>query len=448
MVVHFAALYSVAENRGEKISMIATGIVGIGILLAVMALGMPIGFAMMLVGFVGYTWLVNPGGAFHMLAVIPYQAVTSYDLCVIPLFFFMASVCLVSGLGRTLFRLVYAWTGRVPGGLAIATIGACAFFAAASASTVATAATIGKVAIPEMKSYKYDMRVACGCVAAGGTLGILIPPSGILIIYGIMTEQSISRLFAAGIIPGIMLALLFMAVTFVWALINPVALPAGGKTSLREKLYAFGDSAEILFLLIFIILGIIFGWFTPTEAGAAGAFGAIVLSIIRGRLTFRKFKEAFVDTLFGSGLVFTIVIGALVFNGFLAVSTIPMELAGWVTGLGLSATVTVVIILIVYSVLGCFLDAFSMVILTVPIFAPLVRAIGFDLIWFGIIVVLVTEMALISPPVGMNVFVISGIAKDVPIDTVFMGVMPYLFAMVFIVAMLVAFPGIALYLTR
>ena len=427
---------------------LAVGVVGVAVLLVLMAAGMPIGFAMILVGFAGYSHLVNVNGALHIMAMVPYNAISNYDFCVIPLFFMMASVCFVAGLGRSLFRLVHIWTGRIPGGLAVATIGACAFFAAASASTVATAATMGKVAIPEMKAYKYDSRVACGCVAAGGTLGILIPPSGILIIYGIMTEQSINNLFIAGIIPGIILALLFMITTFFWAWLKPSVAPAGKGTSFKEKLLALGECGEMLFLLLFIIVGLIVGWFTPTEAGAAGSFGAIVLSLIRRRLTFQGFMDAFTDTLFGSGLVFTILIGALVFNAFLAVSTIPMELATWVSNLGLSPIVTMAIIIFTYLVLGCFIDAFSMVLLTVPIFFPVVTAVGFDPIWFGVITVIVVEMALITPPVGMNVYVISGIAKDVPIDTIFRGVMPYLLMMFVLTGLLLAFPGLALFLIR
>ncbi len=429
-------------------SEIAIGVIGIAVLLVLMAAGMHIGFAMLLVGFSGFSYLANFDGAFHILTMVPYGTISNYDLCVIPLFFFMASICLVAGLGRSLFKLIYVWTGRIPGGLAVATIGACAFFAAASASTVATAATMGKVAIPEMKAYKYDTGLACGCVAAGGTLGILIPPSGILIVYGIMTEQSIGKLFIAGIIPGIILTLLFMGVTFLWASFKPGIAPAGRGTTLKEKLLAFGESGEMVALLLFIIAGLIIGWFTPTEAGAAGAFGAIVLSLIRRRLTFRGFVEAFMDTLIGSGMIFIIMIGALVFNAFLAVSTIPMELASWVTDLDLSPMVTLLIIIFTYLVLGCFIDAFSMVLLTVPIFVPVIVALGFDPIWFGIITVLVVEMALITPPVGMNVYVISGIAKDVPLEKIFSGVMPYLLMMVVIVVLLIVFPGLTLFLIR
>jgi C4-dicarboxylate transporter DctM subunit len=427
-------------------SPIHTGIVGMCVLLLLLAGGVPIGFAMTLMGFVGFTYIVSLSGAFHILANVPFEAISNYDFCVIPLFFLMASICLNAGFGSSLFRLVYAWLGRIPGGLSMATVAACAIFAAASASTVATAATIGKVAIPEMKAYKYDSRLACGCVAAGGTLGILIPPSGILIVYGIITEQSITDLFIAGVIPGILLALAFMTVTFVWARINPAVAPAGPGTSFKEKMDAIGNSVEMVVLLLLIVIGLIVGWFTPTEAGAAGAFGSLVLSLFRRRLSLEGFKEAFKDALYGTGMVFTIIIGALIFNAFLAVSTIPMELASWVTSLGFAPVVILSIIILVYLFMGCFIDAFSMILLTIPIFFPLVRALDFDPIWFGIIVVLVVEVALITPPVGMNVYVISGITPDVPMIEIFKGIMPFLWVLIAFIILMIAFPQIALYL--
>ncbi len=427
-------------------SPIMTGAIGVLVLLMLLALGMPIGFGMILIGFAGFTYLISFSGAFNILASIPYAAINNYDFCVIPLFFLMAAIFLVAGLGKSLFRLVNTLIGRIPGGLSVATVGACAIFAAASASTIATALTIGKVAIPEMKSYKYDNKLACGCVAAGGTLGILIPPSGVLIIYGIITEQSITKLFIGGIIPGIILALAFMVLIVFWARLNPVIAPPGPSTSLIEKLKALGDSLEMIALLILVIVGLIVGWFTPTEAGAAGAFGAIFLSLLRKRLTIEKFKEAFFDTLYSAGMVFSILIGALIFNSFLAVSTIPMELANWVGRLTLPPVIIIAIILLVYLVLGCFIDAFSMILLTIPIFFPIINALGFDPIWFGIITVLVVEIALITPPVGMNMYVIWGISQDVPMSDIFKGIFPFLGALIALIVLLVAFPQIVLFL--
>jgi tripartite ATP-independent transporter DctM subunit len=427
-------------------SPIVTGALGMVVLLMLLAGGMPIGFAMILIGFFGFTYLVTLDGALHILASVPYGAITNYDFCVIPLFFLMAAIFLVAGFGSSLFRLVYTLIGRIPGGLSVATVGACAIFAAASASTIATALTIGKVAIPEMKAYDYDRKLACGCVAAGGTLGILIPPSGVLIIYGIITEQSITKLFIGGIFPGIILTLGFMLLIVIWARINPRLAPQGPRTSFKEKIKAVGNSIEMILLLGLIIAGLIIGWFTPTEAGAAGAFGAILLSLIRRRLTLKLFIEAFLDTLYGTGMVFTILVGALIFNSFLAVSTIPMELADWVSGLSLPPLIILILILLVYMVLGCFIDAFSMILLTIPIFFPVIKTLGFDAIWFGIITVLVVEIALITPPIGMNVYVIWGISQDVPMGDIFKGIFPFLAVLILLIALLVAFPQIVLFL--
>ena len=427
-------------------SPIVIGVLGVLILLLLLAFGMPIGFGMILIGFAGFTYLASLSGAVNIMANIPYDAINNYDFCVIPLFFLMAAIFLVSGFGSNLFHLVYTLVGRIPGGLAVATVGACAIFAAASASTIATALTIGKVAIPEMNEYKYDNRLSCGCVAAGGTLGILIPPSGVLIIYGIITEQSITKLFIGGIIPGLILALSFILLIILWALINPSLAPAGPRTSFKEKLKALKDSIEMILLLVLIIMGLIVGWFTPTEAGAAGAFGALLLSLLRKRLTLEKFKTAFLDTLYSAGMVFSILIGALIFNAFLAISTIPMELADAVTGLPLPPVVIMIVILLVYMGLGCFIDAFSMILLTIPIFFPVIRTLGFDPIWFGIITVLVVEIALITPPVGMNVYVIWGITEDVPMTDIFKGIMPFLVALVGLIILLIIFPSIVTFL--
>jgi tripartite ATP-independent transporter DctM subunit len=377
---------------------------------------------------------------------VPYTLVTSYDYAVLPLFLLMAEICMAAGMGQSLYRLVYAWIGRIRGGLAIATLGACAFFAAASASSIATAATIGLVALPEMRKYKYDVGVATGCLAAGGGLGILIPPSGVLIMYGIMTQQSISKLFVAGLVPGILLTLMFMVMIYIRARFKPELAPAGPKTTMKEKLVATTESIEMIVLLVLVILGLIIGWFTPTEAGAAGALGAIVLSLLRRRLTWAGFKKALVDTLRTTGMIFVILMGALVFNSFLAVSTIPMELAGWVSGLGLSPIVVMIIILIVYLLLGTFIDEVSMVLLTIPVFFPLIVELGFDPIWFGVIIVMVVELGMISPPVGMTLYVIKGIAPDIPIGTIFIGVIPFLIVDLILVALLIAFPVIATFL--
>jgi C4-dicarboxylate transporter DctM subunit len=427
-------------------SPVVTGLVGFIMLLVLMALGMRLGFAMLLMGFAGFAYLTKFGAAIAVLGRVPFEVISNYDYCVLPLFLLMANLCLKAGLGRSLFIMTHNWLGRLPGGLSVATIGACALFSAASASGIATAATIGMVAIPEMQRYKYDKRLAAGCVAAGGTLGIMIPPSGILIIYGILTEQSISDLFIAGIIPGIVLALMFILMIYMWVRKNPTLAPKSGETSLKEKFMSITDSLEMIILILVVIVGLIIGWFTPTEAGAIGALGALVLPLIRRRLNWQGFKDAVIDSLHTTGVIFTILLGAIVFNSFLAVTTIPMEIAEWVSSLGLPPISVMAIILLVYLSLGTFLDEMSMILLTIPIFFPVVVELGFDPIWFGIVIVLVVEMGMISPPVGITMFVVKSIAPDITMATIFKGVLPFWVTTIIFAALLVVFPQIALFL--
>jgi C4-dicarboxylate transporter, DctM subunit len=427
---------------------IVTGLVGIAVLLTLMFVGMPIGLAMLLVGSIGFIYIVKLSAALHILASVPYGLISNYDYCVLPLFLFMGTVILNAGFGRSLFRLAHALTGRLPGGLAVATIFACGVFSAVSSSSIACALTIGLIAIPEMRGFKYGDALASGSVAAGGTLDILIPPSGLFIIYGIMTEQSIAKLFIAGMIPGGILALMFIGVIIVWARLRPDVAPRGQVFSWKEAVSAFGACIDILALCLLILGGLIIGWFTPTEAGAVGACGALVLSLIRRQLTWQGFKDSVIDTIRNSGMIFVIVTGALVFNAFFAVTTIPMELAGWVSTLSLPPVVIMLIILLMYVVLGTFLDELAMILLTLPIFFPVVTKLGFDPIWFGVIVVLVVQMGMISPPVGMTMFIVKGIAPDIPIETIFKGVLPFVIAVAVIMLLLLAFPELALFLPR
>jgi C4-dicarboxylate transporter DctM subunit len=360
----------------------------------------------------------------------------------------MGTIILNAGFGGTLFRLAHTLLGRMRGGLAIATIFACGVFSAVSSSSIACALTIGLIAIPEMRRYKYDNALCAGSVAAGGTLDILIPPSGLFIIYGIMTEQSIAKLYIAGIVPGIILALMFIVVVCIRVRFNPTLAPPGQSTTFREKMAALGECVEILMLCLLVLGGLLLGWFTPTEAGAVGALGAILFSLIRRRLSWKGFKDSVIDTMLNTGMIFTILVGALIFNAFLAVTTIPMELAGWVSGLALPPVFIMVIILMMYIMLGTFLDELSMILLTLPIFYPVVTRLGFDPIWFGVVIVLVVEMGMISPPVGMTMFVVKGIAPDIPIETIFKGVLPFVIAVAVMMVLLVAFPQMALFLPR
>ena len=424
------------------------GVIGIGVVLFLMACKMPVGLAMMLVGFAGFAYIIRFSAALHVMTIVPFDLISKYDYCVLPLFLLMASVCLSSGLGKSLFKLAYSWLGRLPGGLAIATVGACGLFSAISASSLATAITMGTIAIPEMRKHKYHSSLAAGCCAAGGTLGILIPPSSILIVYGILTEQSIQKLFAASLLPGIMLALIFIGVVLAQGLLSPQIAPRGPKLNLKQKVEATFESVEMIVLILFVLGGLIIGWFTPTEAGAVGAFGAIVISLVRKRLGMKGFKEAILGTCSSTGMIFLILIGAFILNEFLAVSTIPMELADMVIGLNLSRILIIIIIIMVYMVLGCLIDAMAMVLLTLPVFFPLVTSLGFDPIWFGVILVIVVEMGMITPPIGMNVYVISGIVPDVPMHVIFRGIFPFFISEILFVILLIVFPQIVMFLPR
>lgn len=372
--------------------------------------------------------------------------INNYNYAVLPLFFFMANICFQTGLSKDLFAMVYKWIGRLPGGLAAAAIGAATIFGAVSASAVATCITIGSVALPEMKGYRYDDGLATACVAAGGVLGILIPPSGIFIIYGILTEQSIGALFIAGVVPGLVLCIMFMIMIIARCAVNPKLGPPGPATTFKEKVWSIGPTAEMLVLIVLVIGGLMVGWFTPTEAGAVGAFGAVTFSLVRKRLSWQGFKQAAWETASGVGMMYFLLIGAFIFNGFMTLSTIPMELAGIVSRLSLPAPVVMAIIIFIYIVLGCFLDAMAMVLLTIPVFYPVALSLGYDPIWFGVVIVLVVGMGMITPPVGMGVYVITGVAKDVPMGTVFKGIWPFFYVEVVFAALLMIFPQIATWL--
>lgn len=425
---------------------VVTGIVGLIGLFSVIALGMPIGFAMGLVGFLGFAYLISFHAAIIKVGVVTFDISTNYAIGTVPLFLFMAHVLFASGIGRDLYDAAACWLGRRRGGLAMATIGASSGFAAASASSIATTATMGLVALPEMRKHNYDVSLAAGSVAAGGTIGSLIPPSGMFIIYGILTETSIGKMFAAGIIPGILLALFYMIAIAVVCRINPNAGPRGPKYSFREKLVSLKKTGEVIILFMLVMGGILLGWFTPTEAGAMGAFGAIIVASLRRRLNWKALKEAIYATLKTTGMIFGILFGALVFNSFITVTNIPLNIVGFVTESGFSPFVVLLLILSVYLLLGMVLDASAMMTLTIPLFFPLITNLGFDAVLFGVLVVRMTEIALITPPVGMNVYVLSGIAPDIPLRKIFKGTLPFVMADAVHVALLLTFPILVLWL--
>ncbi len=425
---------------------LTVGFIGIGVLLILLLSRMPIGLVMGLVGFAGFAYLKGLGPALGVLRTVPYGTFAEYGFSVIPLFILMGSFCFYAGLSKDLYDTVHKWIGQLRGGLAMATVGACAAFAAISGSSLATAATMGTVALPEMKRYKYDDRLATGCVAAGGTIGILIPPSVALIIYGIITEQSIGKLFLAGFIPGILEAVFYMVTIYIICTRNPIMGPRGPMTSFMEKIVSLKDTWIVLALFILVIGGLYMGVFSPTEAAGVGAFGALLFGLGRRRLGWRALKDSFVETGKTTGMIFVILLGAMILGYFLAVSRLPFELADIIGGLAVNRYIVLGIILVFYILLGAVMDSLAMMLLTVPIFFPLVMALGFDPIWFGIIIVRTMEIGLITPPVGLNVYIIKGVAKDVPMQTIFRGIIPFLIADIAHVALLVAVPQISLFL--
>ena len=427
-------------------SLTQIGILGIIILLVFLFSNMPVGFVMGLVGLGGFIFVKGLGPGLNLLASDVFEIFSSYGLTVIPLFVLMGQLSFQSGISRRLFEAAYVLLGNRRGGLAMATIGTCAGFSAISGSTNATAATMATVTLPEMKKYGYDMGLATGTVAAGGSLGILIPPSTVFIVYGILTEQSIGKLFMAGILPGILLTFLFMTAIYIKVTLNPSLAPPGPKTSFREKISSFVGILETLFLFIVVMGGIFFGIFTPTEAAAIGAFATLFMTIVRKQISWRGFLDALSATTQTSCMVMVIVAGATIFGHFMAVTRVPFELSAWAGSLSLPPALIMIVIILIYLLGGCFMDAFALIMLTVPIFAPLAETLGFDLIWFGVVIVLIGEMGVITPPVGINVYVVHGVTRDVPLETIFKGVMPLFAALIICNILILLFPDIALFL--
>lgn len=357
-------------------SLLTVGLIGIGILFLLLLSRMHIGFVMALVGFLGTIYLLSVDPGLILLGTVPYRTAASYALAALPLFVFMGALASASGLSRDLYSTVYTWLGHLPGGLAMATVGACSGFAAVSGSSVATAATIGAVALPEMKRYKYDPALATGCVACGGTIGILIPPSIILVIYGILTEQSIGRLFVAAIIPGLLEALFYLFTIYILCRRNIKMGPPGPRTSFKEKMVSLKDVWGALLIFLVVIGGIYRGIFTPTEAAAVGAFGVFLIGIGRRRFSRRNLLTSLLETAKITGMIFGILIGAYIFGYFLAVSELPFELAGIAGSLAVNRYIILGLILLVYMILGCVVESFTMIVLTVPIVFPLFIAMG------------------------------------------------------------------------
>jgi len=422
------------------------GIIGIAALFIFIFSRMPVGFVMAIIGFIGFGYLVSFDAAMNLMAKDVYAVFGSYNLTVIPLFVLMGQLAFHSGISTRLFDAAYTFLGHQPGGLAMATIGACAGFSAICGSTNATAATMAAATLPEMKRFNYKAELATGAVAAGGSLGILIPPSVIFIVYGIMTEQSIGKLFMAGLGPGILLTILFIATIALWTRIRPDLGPAGPKTTAREKIASLAGLGETLILFIMVMGGLFAGLFTPTEAGAVGAFGTLILALIKRHLSWAGFVASLTETTRISCMILVIVAGATIFGHFLAVTRIPFDIATWIAGINLPPFAIMILIICVYLIGGCFIDSLALIMLTVPIFYPVVISLNYDPIWFGVVIVLITQIGVITPPVGVNVYVVSGVARDVPLEVIFKGVVPLLIALIIGTLLLIPFPQIALFL--
>ena len=421
-------------------------IIGIVVMLLIMFLRLPVGFAMALAGFLGMSYFISPQAAFHILATDIWGQFSAYGLSVIPLFIFMGYICFNSGISVRLYDTAYKWVGQLRGGIAMSTIVASEFFAAICGSNTATAATMGTIALPQMKRYNYDPVLSTGTVATGGTLGVVIPPSVVLIVIGLQTQQSITKLFFGGIFPGILLGVLFLITIYIVCRWKPHFGPAGAKTSLKEKVAAFPGVLEVLVLFALVLGGLFAGWFTPTEAGAAGAFGAIIIALVRRELTWQRFTSAILDTLRTSCMVMVLVTGAVIFGRFLAATRLPFFLADWASALPMPHVGILAVVLFIYIIGGCLMDALGFLVITIPIFFPLLIALGYDPIWAGIILMMATTMGAITPPVGVNVYVVKGLVPDIPLETIFKGVSFYLVACIISLILLVAFPQIALFL--
>jgi tripartite ATP-independent transporter DctM subunit len=427
---------------------VTEALVGFGAFLLLAFLRVPLWIAMLFVGALGFAYKINTTAALSMIGQLAYETSMSYTLSVVPLFVLMGNLVTRARLSEELYDAAYAFTGHLRGGLAMSTILACAGFSAICGSSLATAATMGKVAYPPMKRFGYKDGLAAGSVAAGGTLGILIPPSVLLVIYGILTEQNIGQLFAAGILPGVVATLCYLGgvVYTIWR--DPDAGPRGERQDWNQRLRALSHVWGVLLLFALVMGGLYSGVATPTECAGIGAGGAFLFALVRQGLSLRILVDVLVESGRTTAMIFAILIGAMIFANFINLTTMPAALRDFVANSGFSPIFVIVAILAVYVLLGCVLESLSMVLLTVPLFYPLVQHLGFDLIWFGILVVCVTELSLITPPIGLNVFVLRAVLPNVPITTVFRGVMPFVGADVVRLAILVAFPSISLFLPR
>ncbi len=421
-------------------------VLGFVTLFILMILRVPVGMAMGLVGVTGFGLVTGFGPALQLIGQTSMRTVTDYTFGVIPMFLLMGAFVSNSGMSQELFRAANTFIGHLRGGLGFATIIACAAFAAISGSSVATAATFSTVAYPEMRRFHYPQSLAAGTIAAGGTLGAMFPPSTVLVVYGIITEQDIGKLFMAGIVPGLVAVAMYILTLALIGLLRPDLLPRGEHSGWRQRLSALKEIWAPVLLFVFVIGGLYGGLFTPTEAGGMGAGGAFIIGVARGRLPRKLILQSLLQATRTAAAVFTVLIGALLFGYFLTITGLPQNVTEFLTGLGIGRYGVLALILLMYLVLGCLMDAMAMVILTVPIVFPAITALGFDPIWFGVIIVMTVELGLIHPPVGMNVFVIKSVVGELRFSTIFMGVAPFIVTDLLRLALLVAVPALATWL--
>jgi len=421
------------------------GIIGLAVVLALFLTGIELGFAMALIGFLGFGYIVSFSAALNLLAKDVFDVFASYGFTVIPLFVLMGQVAFNAGIAKRLFNASYKFIGHIPGGLAMATVAGATAFKAICGSSAATAATFASVAVPEMDRYGYDKKLSTGIVATVGTLGILMPPSVTLIVFGIITEQSIGKLFLAGIVPGLIIAFFFIVIIYGWCKINPSLGPKGQKSTWKERFTSLPEVIWVVVIFLLIIGGLMQGFFTPTEAGSVGTFAVLILSVVKRDMNFKGFIKSVTESLRTASMVLMLIAGSTILGHFLAVTKIPMITSDWVVSLPLNRYIIMIIISLIYQMGGSFIDDMAFMILATPIFYPAIIKLGFDPLWFGMIIAITVMIGVVIPPVAINVFVVKNITK-VPFSVIYSGVYPFLISLGVCALLLFLFPQLALWL--
>jgi tripartite ATP-independent transporter DctM subunit len=424
---------------------VMVGLIGLAVVLVLFLTGIELGFAMALIGFLGFSYIVSFKAGLNLLAKDVFDVFSSYGFTVIPLFVLMGQIAFNAGIAKRLYNTSYKFIGHIPGGLAMATVAGATAFKAICGSSPATAATFASVAVPEMDRYNYDKKLSTGIVATVGTLGILIPPSVTLIVFGIITEQSIGKLFLAGIIPGLMIAFFFICIIYIWCKINPALGPRGDRSTWKERIRSLPEIVWITIIFLLVIGGLMQGFFTPTEAGSVGTFAVLVMSIVKRDINFKGYIKSVAESLRTACMVLMLIAGSMVLGHFLAVTKIPMIAADWVTSLPINRYMIMIVITLIYLLGGSFIDDLAFMVLATPIFYPCIQKLGFDPIWFAMIIAITVMVGVVIPPVAINVFVVRNITK-VPFSVIYAGVYPFLLSLVFCALLLFLFPSIATFL--